>query len=261
VSSASGNSFYSCKRYLKFSLDCSNIYLGALKTRPYTPEYTKFSDVNLKNTSLVYLEGDVFDQMTNLKSLYMNNNLLETLDYRLFSKLKNLMHLDLRNNRLISLSSKRIFRFQKRLVHLLLGDNQLTTLDMNVLSPLKSLKVLDLSDNPFLCDCHLHPTFLWCEYRLLETNASCQFPEFYTGSPWTVLELQNCTESAPLVSSSQSTAPDIFNDRTLLFSGICVIVVLVCLCLVVSAFCWRKFHNNPSCGNELYNNVTYMQDG
>jgi hypothetical protein len=258
VISASDNSFYSCKRYLKFSLDCSNIYLGILKARPYPEEYTTFSDISLKNTSLIGLEGNVFDKMTNLKSLYMSNNMLETLNYRLFSKLKYLMHLDLRNNRLIILNDRRLFKSQRTLLHLLLAYNKLTLLDMTVLSPMKSLKVLDLSNNPFVCECQLHLTFLWCERRLLETNATCQFPDLYAGSPWTVLELQNCTESHLPVTSSQSTSPAIVSDSTFLFSGICVIVLLMCVCLAVSVFCWRKFHKITFRSHEVYSNLRHM---
>lgn len=242
VTSASDNSFYSCKRYLKFSLDCSNVYMGTLKARPYSEEYTTFSDISLKNTSLIDLEGNVFDKMTNLKSLYMSNNLLETLDYRLFSKLKNLKHLDLRNNRLVNLSDSRLFKSQRSLLYLLLAYNKLTLLHVTVLSPLKSLKILDLSNNPFVCECQLHPMFLWCERSLLETNATCQFPALYSGSSWTILELQNCTESNLPFTSSHSTSPTIFSDSTFLFSGICGIVLLVCICLAVYVFWWRKYH-------------------
>jgi hypothetical protein len=254
VISASDNSFCSCKRYLKFSLDCSNVYMGTLKARPYSEDYTTFSDIILKNTSLTDLEGNVFDNMTNLKSLYMSNNLLETLDYRLFSKLKNLMHLDLRNNRLVNLSDRRLFKSQRSLLRLLLAYNNLTLLHVTVLSPLKSLKILDLSNNPFVCECQLHPTFVWCERSGLETNATCQFPALYTGSPWTVLESQNCTESTLPVTSSHSTSPTIFSDSTFLFSGICVILLLVCICLTVSV-CWRKFHKNSFRSHELYSNL------
>jgi hypothetical protein len=231
--------------------------MGILKARPYPEEYTTFSDISLRNTSLTDLEGNVFDNMTNLKSLYMSNNLLETLDYRLFSKLKNLKYLDLRNNSLVNLSDRRLFKSQRSLLSLLLAHNNLTLLHVTVLSPLKSLKILDLYNNPFVCECQLHPTFVWCERRRLETHATCQFPAVYTESPWTVLELQNCTESTLPVASSHSTSPTIFSDSTFLISGICVIVLLVCMFFAVFVF-WRKFHKISFRSNVLYNNLRNM---
>lgn len=258
--SASDNSFYSCKRYLRFSLDCSSVCLGSLKARPYTQEYTTFSDISLRNTSLAYLEGNVFDQMTNLKSLYLSNNFLESLDYRLFSKLKNLMHLDLRNNRLTNLED-RLFKNQKRLVHLLLANNRLTVLDTKVLSPLRSLKILDLSNNRFVCECQLYPTFLWCQHRLLETNSTCHLPVIYTESPWTVLEFQNCTASYIPKRTGQSASLAKLSDKTFLFSGACFSVLVVCVCVLVSVFCCRKFHRTPNRDNEIYSNLRQTEDG
>jgi hypothetical protein len=94
--------------------------------------------------------------------------------------------LDLSNNKLKSLTDERLFKYQINLQELQLSHNKLTAIGAQVFAPLHTLEKLTLADNPFMCDCDLRFTMMWCDLRNIDTGAICKEPFLYTGLPWTV---------------------------------------------------------------------------
>jgi len=180
--------FTYCRYYdVTKTVNCSNINIGSLQVQDPSVDSVKVECLHLRSSRLTTLEADVFTSVPKVWYLDISNNFLETLDYRLFRKLKRLLHLDLTDNKLISLHDERLFKAQGRLSSLLLGNNKLNSLNVIVLRPLKSIRVLKLTGNPFVCNCELRLTMLWCTERDLDTNATCKHPPTFTASPWSVL--------------------------------------------------------------------------
>jgi hypothetical protein len=151
--------------------------------------------------------------------------------------LTELWTLDITNNRLISLTDERLFASQLKLKYLKLSNNSLIFLSKEVFSPLVALKYLYLSGNPFVCDCQLRVTMLWCEDRNLSTNAVCHYPNIYNGSSWQIL-------SDPEICSETTTDSNVI-------VGVGIIVIILCVLLVVWWFCWKPA--NPRCeSTEIY---------
>jgi len=179
-----------------FTMDCTDVKLEGLDSNMYPVNSPTLLTLILENTDTKTLEPNVFSQLTKLTRLDLSRNQLQTLDYRLFINLTELRSLDITNNRLISLTDERVFASQLKLKYLKLSSNSLISLNKGVLTPLVSLKYLYLSDNPFVCDCELRDTMLWCENRNLSTNALCHYPKVYNGSSWQILsDLNTCVES------------------------------------------------------------------
>lgn len=210
-----------------FSMDCTNVNLEGLHSNMYPVNSPTLLTLILENTRIKTLESDVFSQLTKLKRLDLSWNQLQNLDYRLFINLTELWNLDITNNRLISLTDDRLFTSQLKLKYLKLSNNSLISLNRGVLTPLVSLKYLYLSGNPFVCDCELRDTMLWCGNRSLSTNAVCQYPKDYNGSSWQILsDPEICVESR-----TDSNVNSVI-------VGVAVILVMF---LVVLALWWFKF--------------------
>jgi len=179
-----------------FTMDCTDVKLEGLHSNMYPVNLPTLLTLTLENTDIKTLEPDVFSQLTKLTRLDLSWNQLQTLDYRLFINLTELRSLDITNNRLISLTDERLFASQLKLKYLKLSSNSLISLNKGVLTPLVSLKYLYLSGNPFVCDCELRDTMLWCENRNLSTNAVCHYPKVHSGSSWQMLsDIKICGES------------------------------------------------------------------
>jgi len=179
-----------------FTMDCTDVKLEDLHSYTYPVNSPTLLTLILENTGIKTLEPDVFSQLTKLTRLDLSRNQLQDLDYRLFINLTQLRSLDITNNRLISLTDERLFASLLKLKYLKLSSNSLISLSKGVLIPLVSLKSLYLSGNPFVCDCELRDTMLWCENKNLSTNAVCHYPRDYNGSSWQMLsDLEICVES------------------------------------------------------------------
>jgi carboxypeptidase N regulatory subunit len=170
--------------------------------------------------------------------LDLSINHLQYLDISLFVNLTELWTLDITSNRLISLTDERLFSSQLKLKYLKLSNNRLIFLSKEVLTPLASLKYLYLAGNPFVCDCQLRVTMLWCQDKNVSTNAVCYYPNIYNGSSWQLL-------SDPEICSMTTTHSDV----TSVIVGVGVIVIILCVLLVVWWFCWKPA--NTRCGKEM----------
>ncbi|GFG34213.1 hypothetical protein Cfor_08181, partial [Coptotermes formosanus] len=184
------------------TMDCTDVKLDSLHSNMYPVNSPTLLALILENTGIKTLEPEVFSHLTKLTRLDLSRNQLQTLDYRLFINLTELWSLDMTNNRLTSLTDDRLFASQLKLKYLKLSSNSLISLNRGVLAPLVSLKYLYLSGNPFVCDCELRDTMLWCENKNLSTNAVCHYPNVYNGSSWQIL-------SDPKICVESETASDV----------------------------------------------------
>lgn len=92
------------------------------------------------------VEEDAFDDLIELKDLYMQSNVITKLFPLTFSKMEKLELIDLSANRLTSLDVN-VFANNKRLEYLIISANNLMTLESGTLDSLKTLKKLWLNDN------------------------------------------------------------------------------------------------------------------
>jgi Leucine-rich repeat (LRR) protein len=187
----------SCRYFLETQyMDCHKVKFMSLQAGKYPLNITSVRILNLWNTGVSELQGNVFSNLTDLEFLNLGNNLLMYLHSDLFSALSQLRSLDLSYNKIASLTDKHHFASQKNLLYLYLEGNQLTTLPADVLYPMVSLHRLYLSLNPFVCNCQLHPTMLWCQQKCLITEATCNVPANNTWQTWASSNEETCHKAS-----------------------------------------------------------------
>lgn len=98
------------------------------------------------NSYLENIEENSFDDLIELKDLFIQSNVITKLHPLTFSKLEKLEFIDLSSNRLGSLDMN-LFRNNKRLECLLLSGNKLMTLQSGTFDSQKNLQKLWLNDN------------------------------------------------------------------------------------------------------------------
>ncbi len=106
--------------------------------------------LDLNNNALISLTNKTsrsyFNDLFNLKYLYLEHNRLEFVDQTTFFGLNNLIHLYLHNNRLVHLN-ERLFASLINLEYLWLDNNEIGELSVKVFNGLDKLKWLQLSYN------------------------------------------------------------------------------------------------------------------
>ena len=128
------------------SLSLQNSYAKALKAGDFNG-LTALTTLNLSNMdNLRSLPANIFDDLTQLTTLYLYNNRLRSLPANIFDNLTELTTLQLYGNRLRSLPAN-VFDNLTKLEELDLYENHLRSLPANVFDNLTKLKYLDLNRN------------------------------------------------------------------------------------------------------------------
>jgi len=238
-----------CKYALWSRAECGNMDLGTAHPDRYPVNLSSLVYLDLDNSGIFALDTGVFRRVTRLRTLILRNNMLQILPHSLFSDLYELEDLDLRSNKLVSLTDERLFRSQNSLRILDLSYNKLITIRQQVVLPLQNVQILNLTYNPFICDCELRLTMMWCDLRDIDTLATCGSPCVYSGLSWTLLKaadscknmqipnVLNTTDGATMLEMQQNKY-----EITLLIAGICVALILI-WCSVVGLYVWKKLSN------------------
>lgn len=100
----------------------------------------------LRNENFEVIEENTFEDLLDLRDLYLQSNSIKKLHPQTFSKLENLEVLDLSGNQLTTLSEN-IFRRNSKLEYLLINDNKLMTIVSETFSGLKNLRKIWLCHN------------------------------------------------------------------------------------------------------------------
>ena len=245
-----------CKYALWSRAECGNMDLGTAHPDRYPVNLSSLVYLDLDNSGLLALDTGVFRRVTTLRTLILRNNMLQILPHSLFSDLYELEDLDLRSNRLVSLTEERLFWSQNSLRILDLSYNKLITIRQQVVLPLQNIQIVNLTYNPFICDCELRLTMMWCDLRDIDTLATCGSPCVYSGLSWTLLKaadscknmqipkVLNTTDGATMLEMQQNKC-----EITLLIADICVALILI-WCSVVGLYVWKKLSNLCRRGRE-----------
>jgi hypothetical protein len=257
-----------CKYALWGRVRCGNMNLRTLHPDRYPINIPLLVYLVLDNNGLVALDAGVFRRVTRLRTLILRNNMLQILPHSLFSDLYELDDLNLRSNRLVSLTDECLFRSQNSLTSLDLSYNKLITIHQQVVLPLQNIHIMNLAYNPFICDCELRLTMMWCDLRDIDTLETCGSPCVYSGLSWTLLKTADSCKNMQIPNALNAaddvTMPEIQQnkfDTTLLIATVCVALILI-WCSVVGLYVRNKVSNRCRRGKEdtIYDEATPNED-
>nr|AIO08221.1 variable lymphocyte receptor C [Petromyzon marinus] len=140
-------------------------------------QLTELGTLWLSANQLTSLPPGVFDRLTKLTLLNLQLNQLQSIEAGLFDKLTNLQTLDLNNNQLQSIPAG-AFDKLANLQTLSLSTNQLQSVPDGAFDSLTNLETMNLFDNPWDCECASIIYFVnWLKKNPKhDSGASCEKP-------------------------------------------------------------------------------------
>ncbi|XP_006007903.1 SLIT and NTRK-like protein 1 [Latimeria chalumnae] len=227
-------------------------------------DYRTLTLLDLGKNDIRVIENNTFQNLTDLRWLYIDNNYLETLVPEMFVGMQSLEYLNLEFN-LIQVVAPGTFNSLPRLVTLVLNNNGLKSLPMDVfagvslsklslhnngfsslpvaglLDQLASIVKIDLHDNPWDCSCNIVPLKQWTERLgpdVIAGDLKCESPEEFWRKDFRALQSEvmcpqlNGKVSPTSASPRNSTASYLETSRV----SISVLVPGLLLVFVTSAF-------------------------
>lgn len=140
--------------------------------------FMPIKSLDLSNNQLSKLTSQL-EVLVNLTELNLSHNQLTQVHKLNFASLETL---DLSHNRITSAKLKKL---PKNVVHLNLANNEITYLPVDIMK-LKKLRSLELSGNPLNCTCNTLHVRNWITFQHVWSTEKilCSAPAFVKGQPW-----------------------------------------------------------------------------
>lgn len=170
--------------------------------------------LDLSNNGLTKLTNQL-EQLVNLTELNLSHNQLTQVHKLNFKKLETL---NLSNNRI---TSAKLAKLPKNVVHLNLAHNEITYLPLDLMK-LKKLRSLELVGNPLNCTCDtLHVrNFITFQHVRSDSVIVCTSPAIVKGQPWLQARQNNiCIEPSTTTTQRSKYNWDKYDDDNELMMG------------------------------------------
>uniref|UniRef100_A0A452TC58 Peroxidasin n=1 Tax=Ursus maritimus TaxID=29073 RepID=A0A452TC58_URSMA len=179
-----------------------------------------FSRRLLNNNQIKSIPGGAFEDLENLKYLYLYKNEIQAIDRQAFKGLASLEQLYLHFNQIETLDPES-FRHLPKLERLFLHNNRITHLVPGTFDHLESMKRLRLDSNALHCDCEI----LWLADLLktyaqsgnAQAAATCEYPRHIQGRSVATISPEELDCERPRITSEPQDA-DVTSGNTVFFT-------------------------------------------
>ena len=204
------------------------------------------SNIAVKELYLSYnplTEVNILSELVTLRVLNLNyNNEITSENLGRVTLSRTLEVLNLHGIGLTRLPDS-IFKNIKGLKEFDISENNITSLSYAVLEKLINIEKLDMSNNPWLCDCGLHPLKAWVTFRNLSplknrTSPVCSSPRHLSGVPVIDVSFSQliCNDTRTICAPCFRPTPESFLDPYNYMTGVniagslCGMVIIFLMC-------------------------------
>ncbi|ERE68516.1 putative peroxidasin like protein [Cricetulus griseus] len=174
----------------------------------------------LNNNQIKRIPSSAFEDLENLKYLYLYKNEIQSIDRQAFKGLASLEQLYLHFNQIETLDPES-FQHLPKLERLFLHNNRITHLVPGTFSHLESMKRLRLDSNALHCDCEI----LWLADLLktyaqsgnAQAAATCEYPRRIQGRSVATITPEELNCERPRITSEPQDA-DVTSGNTVYFT-------------------------------------------